>query len=87
MKKRFSKKPAKSKSRSTDAQVREFEKRDLGDDIRAGGAARLLSRATRPTSIVLEEDLIEELRRKGAKRGLGYQTMLKLVVREHLGEY
>ena len=87
MKKRSSKKSAKTKSRSTDAQVREFEKRDLGDDIKAGRAARLLVRATRPTSIVLEEDLIEELRRKGAKRGLGYQTMLKLVVREHLGEY
>lgn len=87
MKKRSSKESVKSKNRSTDAQLREFEKRDLGDDIRASRAARLLERATRPTSIVLEEDLIEELRRKGAKRGLGYQTMLKLVVREHLGEY
>lgn len=87
MKKRSPKKSAKSQRRSTDAQVREFEKRDLGRDIRSGGTARLLVRATRPTSILLEEDLIEELRRKGAKRGLGYQTMLKLVVREHLSEY
>jgi len=35
----------------------------------------------------LDDDLIEKLRKKGAKRGLGYQTMLKLIVREHLDEY
>lgn len=75
------------KTEARDAQVREFERRDLGDDIRSAGVARVLGRSTRPTSIVLEEDLIEKLRRKGAKRGLGYQTMLKLVVREHLDEY
>jgi predicted DNA binding CopG/RHH family protein len=28
-----------------------------------------------------------ELRKKAAKRGLGYQTMLKMIVREHLDEY
>jgi len=44
-------------------------------------------RATMPTSIVLERDLVEKLRRKGAKRGLGYQTMLKVIVREHVDEY
>jgi predicted DNA binding CopG/RHH family protein len=42
---------------------------------------------SRPTSIVLEPDLVERLREKGAKRGLGYQTMLKVIVREHLDEY
>jgi predicted DNA binding CopG/RHH family protein len=35
----------------------------------------------------LDEDLVEQLRVKGAKRGLGYQTMLKMIVREHLDEY
>ncbi len=40
-----------------------------------------------PTSIVLERDLVEKLRSKGAKRGLGYQTMLKVIVREHVDEY
>jgi predicted DNA binding CopG/RHH family protein len=30
---------------------------------------------------------MEKLRAKGAKRGLGYQTMLKVIVREHLDEY
>ena len=69
-----------------DAQVKAFEKSDLGDDIRASGTARVLRRAY-PTSIVLDEDLIRELQVKGAKRGLGYQTMLKLIVREHLQDY
>jgi predicted DNA binding CopG/RHH family protein len=31
--------------------------------------------------------LVEKLREKGAKRGLGYQTMLKMFVTEHVDEY
>jgi predicted DNA binding CopG/RHH family protein len=69
-----------------DLQVEDFDKRDLGDDIRAAGSARVI-RKTLPTSIVLEPDLIEKLRKKAAKRGLGYQTMLKVIVREHVDEY
>jgi uncharacterized protein (DUF4415 family) len=78
---------AKSSRLRTDAQIREFERRDLGDDIRRSGTARVIRRVQKPTSIVLDEDLIDRLREKGAKRGLGYQTMLKLIVREHLEEY
>ena len=70
-----------------DAQVAEFERRDLGSDIRAAGVARVLRRRAKPTSIALDDDLVAKLRRKGARRGLGYQTMLKLIVREHLDEY
>ncbi len=73
--------------RGGDAQIAEFERRDLGEDIRRGGAVRVLRRRARPTSILLEEDLVSELRKKAARRGLGYQTMLKMIVREHLDEY
>ena len=69
-----------------DLQVEEFEKRDLGEDIQAAGGLRPI-RKTLPTSIVLEQDLIDKLRKKAAKRGLGYQTMLKVIVREHVDEY
>lgn len=69
-----------------DLQVEEFDKRDLGNDIRAAGSARVI-RKTLPTSIVLEQDLIDKLRKKAAKRGLGYQTMLKVIVHEHVDEY
>ena len=70
-----------------DLQVREFSRKDLGRDIRQSGAARVLRRRTRPTSILLDQDLIEKLRAVGAKRGLGYQTMLKLILREKVDEY
>lgn len=71
-----------------DAQVVELEARDLGDDICKSGTARVLRRsASRPTSILLDEELVQRLRKAGAKRGLGYQTMLKVIVREHIDEY
>jgi hypothetical protein len=69
-----------------DAQLREFVERDLGEDIEASGSA-IVVRPQRPTSILLGNDLISKLKEKGAKRGLPYQTMLKMIVREHIDEY
>ena len=83
MKKRVGKKTERKRA---DAQVEEFDRRDLGDDIRRSGAGKMLRRS-RTTSIALDQDLIEKLRAKGAKRGFGYQTMLKMIVMEHLDEY
>ena len=82
------KKPVTKKTERTraDPQVNEFERRDLGQDIRRSGSGRMLRRS-RTTSITLPHDLIEKLRAKGMKRGLGYQTMLKMIVMEHLDEY
>ena len=79
-------KAVRRKAAKRDLQVEEFDKRDLGEDIRAAGSLRAI-RKTLPTSIVLEQDLIDKLRKKAAKRGLGYQTMLKVIVREHVDEY
>jgi uncharacterized protein (DUF4415 family) len=70
-----------------DAQLSEFNRRDLGEDIRASRTGRPLRQRAKPTSILLDQDLVRKLRQKGAKRGLGYQTMLKMIVREHLDEY
>jgi predicted DNA binding CopG/RHH family protein len=76
------------KQQSKDAQIEEFETRDLGADIRASGVRPIVLRPKgQPTSILLEPELVKQLREKGSKRGLGYQTMLKLIVREHLHEY
>ena len=83
---RRSSKAVQRNARKRDLQVAEFEKRDLGKAIRAAGGLRPI-RKTLPTSIVLEQDLIDKLRKKAAKRGLGYQTMLKVIVREHVDEY
>jgi predicted DNA binding CopG/RHH family protein len=85
MKKRSSKS---SRRTVQDEQVEEFETRDLGEDIRRSGVTPVVIRPKlQPTSILLEKDLIDQLREKGSKRGLGYQTMLKIIVREHLHEY
>ena len=84
------KKPStKMKKRTgTDAQIEEFKTRDLGSDIRASRVTpAVIHPKQQPTSILLEPELVEQLRAKGGKRGLGYQTMLKLIVREHLHEY
>lgn len=71
-----------------DAQLEEFEARDLGTDIRTSGVTPVVIRPkSQPTSILLDEDLVRQLRMKAAKRGVGYQTMLKIIVREHLDEY
>jgi hypothetical protein len=83
---RTSSKAARRKVYKRDVQAAEFEKRDLGKDIRASGGLRSI-RKTVLTSIVLEQDLIDKLRKKAAKRRLGYQTMLKVIVREHVDEY
>lgn len=71
-----------------DVQLEEFETRDLGIDIRTSGVKPVVIRPkSLPTSILLDEDLVRRLRTKAAKRGVGYQTMLKIIVREHLDEY
>jgi predicted DNA binding CopG/RHH family protein len=76
-----------SKRLVRDAQLSEFERHDLGEEIRASRTGRLLRQRAKPTSILLDQQLVQKLREKGAKRGLGYQTMLKVIVREHLDEY
>jgi predicted DNA binding CopG/RHH family protein len=84
---RVRKSKAKARRRaSADAQLEEFETKDLGADIEVSGAGVVI-RPQRPTSILLGDDLIAKLRAKGAKRGLPYQTMLKMIVREHVDEY
>ena len=66
--------------------MKEFERRDLGEDIARSGSGKMLRRS-RTTSITLDHNLIEKLCAKGAKRGLRYQTMLEVIVMERLDEY
>lgn len=71
-----------------DRVLEEFEKKDLGKDIERSGAYVVIRRQPLlPTSIVLPPELIEKLKAKAAKRGIGYQTMLKIIVHEHVDEY
>ena len=70
-----------------DAQLEEFEKKDLGDDIRRSGSAVVIKRKQFPTSIFLDPALIRQLQQKGNKRGIGYQTMMKIIVAENINRY
>ena len=78
-----------SKNTRKDAQIEEFEKRDLGRDIvRAQSAVVIRPRSRQtPTSILLDPAIIEKLKKKAGKRGIGYQTMLKIIVHEHVDDY
>jgi len=79
------KKSAKRKER--DLQLEEFETKDLGPDLIASGDTGVWIRPLLPTSILLSPKIISRLKEKAAKRGIGYQTMLKIIVHEHLDEY
>ena len=78
-----------SRSIRRDRQVREFEERDLGQDIaqsRSAVVVRSRKRQT-PTSILLDPAIINKLKEKAGARGIGYQTMLKIIVHEHVDDY
>ncbi|MDE2313710.1 MAG: hypothetical protein KGL04_06020 [Elusimicrobia bacterium] len=72
-----------------DAQAAEFNRRDLGHDIARSRSAVVIHPRTRrmPTSILLEPAIIRKLKEKAERRGIGYQTMLKMVVYEHIDDY
>ena len=72
-----------------DDQVHEFEKRDLGRDIERSRSAVVIRPKKRslPSSILLDSSLIGKLKEKAEDRGIGYQTMLKIILHEHVDDY
>lgn len=79
----------KTRHHKRDDQVQEFEKRDLGRDIERSRSAVLIRPKKRslPTSILLDSSLIGKLKEKAEDRGIGYQTMLKIILHEHVDDY
>jgi predicted DNA binding CopG/RHH family protein len=75
------------KKKGRDLQVEEFEKKDLGRDLRRSRSSTTVMHKSRSTSILLPESLIEKLRKKAEKRGIGYQTMLKIILAEQVDRY
>ena len=75
------------KKSSKDNQLTEFRKKDLGRDVRKSQSAMLVTTKSRPTSILLPEPLVAKLRTKAGKRGIGYQTMLKIILTEQVDQY
>lgn len=65
---------------ASDPSLKEFWEKDLGPDLKHGVVMRSIS-------LRLDDDLVAALRRAGAKRGLGYQTMLRVIAKEHVADY
>ena len=78
-----------SKNTRSDRQVHEFEKRDLGQDIARSKFAVVVRPRSRqkPTSILLDPAIVNKLKEKAGVRGIGYQTMLKIIVHELVDDY
>jgi len=66
-----------------DATLRAFKERDLGDDITSAGTA-VVVRPQRPTSILLSDELKEQLRKRGQLLGVGYQTAAKMILAKYV---
>ena len=79
----------KARRHKRDDQIQEFEKRDLGRDIERSRSAVVIRPKKRslPTSILLYSSLIGKLKEKAEDRGIGYQTMLKIILHEHVDDY
>jgi len=79
----------KKQYKKVDIQSREFHKRDIGDDIATSRSAIVIRPKVRqfPTSILLDTAIITKLKEKAKTRGIGYQTMLKIIVHEHVNQY
>jgi uncharacterized protein (DUF4415 family) len=73
----------KNASSVNDPTLREFEKKDLGNDVKAAGTAVVI-RPQRPTSILLSDELKEKLRRRGEELGVGYQTAAKMILAKYV---
>lgn len=82
VKRSATKRTMKNGAAKTDGTLKEFERRDLGGDIEAGGSA-ILVRPQMMTSIRLDPALIKRLRQRAARLGVGYQTLLKMIVTKH----
>ena len=75
------------KKPSKDSQLDEFKRRDLGLDVKRSRSAIKVAPKSHPTSILLPGNLVEKLKNKAEKRGIGYQTMLKIILTEQVDQY
>lgn len=73
----------KNASSRRDATLREFKERDLGEDVKAAGTL-VVVRRQKPTTILLSDELKEQLRRRGEELGVGYQTAAKMILAKYV---
>jgi hypothetical protein len=65
--------------------LKEYERSFVFDpEVIIAGMSRLKGSRRKPTSIALEEDLLEELRAMAQKKGIPYQVLMRLLIAEGL---
>ncbi|MBI4423836.1 MAG: hypothetical protein HY554_08920 [Elusimicrobia bacterium] len=75
------------KKHAEDRMINEFEARDLGPDLRHLKGTVIAAKKRIPTSVLLETDVVRKLKAKASKRGIGYLTMMKIIVHENVDRY
>ena len=61
-------------------QLKAYDRIDFDPQEIIEGMSRLKGARRKPTSIALEEDLLEELKSIASKRGVPYQVLMRLLI-------
>ena len=84
----------KSMKTQEDKFEKEFEESDFGEDINIPKAVLISAserkgrpRLGRKFNVIMSEELIALLQEAGEKRGVGYQTMIRMICTEQIHEY
>jgi uncharacterized Fe-S center protein len=69
-----------------------FEESDMSESIKSGTVMDLSKKVGRPQigekiSVTIPPIIIEKLREAAAKRHIGYQTMLRIILAENVNKY
>lgn len=60
--------------------LKTYDKIDFNPQEIIAGMSRLKGARRRPTSVALEEDLLDELKLLAEKRGVPYQVLMRLLI-------
>jgi predicted DNA binding CopG/RHH family protein len=75
----------KNASTAKDRTLAAFKRKDIGKDA-AATAVRLKVKQL-PTSILLSPVERDDLKQRAERKGIGYQTLLKMIVKENKHKY
>jgi predicted DNA binding CopG/RHH family protein len=64
--------------------LKEYDHIEFDADAIIKGMSRLKGARRRPTSIALEDELLNELKTVAAKRGVPYQVLMRLLIADGL---
>jgi predicted DNA binding CopG/RHH family protein len=62
--------------------LKKYEKIDFDPNEIIAGMRRLTGSRRKPTSVALEDDLLDDLKSLANKRGIPYQVLMRLLIAE-----